>query len=346
MRYSLFLCVYCLAVSVWGQDVDGKKPSFASGMSYEIAAEASFSSEVTPLWLNANKYGLSSLEKNNGYLRAGVKRDIEADEGYKWGVGFGVDLVGGFNYTSNFIVQQAYIEGRWLKGVLSVGSKEYPMELKNNELSSGSQTLGKNARPVPQVRLALSDYWVLPFTNGWLRIKGHIAYGRMTDDNWQHSFTNKQNKYADNVLYHSKAGYLKIGNEDRFFPWSLELGLEMAATFGGTAYQRQSDGTMLPMKGEGGLKGMWHAFIPGGSDAGETTYQNVSGNQLGSWVARLNYDSDTWRWGFYVDKYFEDHSGMLQLDYDGYGVGDEWQEGPPLSGLRFQGLAVGYGIEL
>ena len=325
MRYSLFLCVFCLAVSVWGQDVDGKKPSFASGLSYEIAAEASFSSEITPLWLNANKYGLSSLEKSNGYLRAGVKRDIEADEGYKWGVGFGVDLVGGFNYTSNFIVQQAYVEGRWLKGVLSVGSKEYPMELKNNELSSGSQTLGKNARPVPQVRLALSDYWVLPFTNGWLRIKGHIAYGRMTDDNWQHSFTNKQNKYADNVLYHSKAGYLKIGNEDRFFPWSLELGLEMAATFGGTAYQRQSDGTMLPMKGEGGLKGMWHAFIPGGSDVGETTYQNVSGNQLGSWVARLNYDSDTWRWGFYVDKYFEDHSGMLQLDYDGYGVGDEWQ---------------------
>ena len=116
----------------------------------------------------------------------------------------------------------------------------------------------------------------------------------MTDEGWQHDFTSRQSNYADGVLYHSKAGYLKIGNEDRFFPWSLELGLEMAATFGGTAYQRQSDGSMLEMKGEGGFKGMWNAFIPGGSDAGETTYQNVSGNQLGSWVARINYDGGTW----------------------------------------------------
>ena len=63
------------------------------------------------------------------------------------------------------------------------------MELKNNELSSGAQTLGKNARPVPQVRIALADYYTLPLTKGWLHLKGHIAYGKMTDDNWQHEFT-------------------------------------------------------------------------------------------------------------------------------------------------------------
>ena len=34
------------------------------------------------------------------------------------------------------------------------------------------------------------------------------------------------------------------------------------------------------------------------------------------------------RGGFsiYADKYFEDHSSMLQLDYDGYGSGSEWNE--------------------
>ena len=103
------------------------------------------------------------------------------------------------------------------------------MELKNNELSSGSQTLGINARPVPQVRLALSDYWTLPFANGWLHLKGHIAYGMMTDQNWQHNFTAKQSKYTDRALFHSKAGYLKVGNDEVFCPWSLEMGLKMVS---------------------------------------------------------------------------------------------------------------------
>ena len=52
--------------------------------------------------------------------------------------------------------------------------------------------------------------------------------------------------------------------------------------------------------------------------------KNAEGNQLGAWLARVNYDADTWRFSVYADKYFEDHSSMLQLDYDGYGTGDEW----------------------
>ena len=118
------------------------------------------------------------------------------------------------------------------------------MELKDNRLSSGAQTLGINARPVPQVRLALPDYWTLPFANGWLHLKGHIAYGMMTDQNWQHGFTRCQSKYADRVLYHSKAGYLKIGNDEVFCPWSLEMGLEMVSLFGGTAYRPDGAGGM------------------------------------------------------------------------------------------------------
>ena len=96
-----------------------------------------------------------------------------------------MDVAAAFNYTSNFVVQQAYVEGRWNKGVLTLGSKEYPMELKNQQLSTGSQTLGINARPVPQARLALPDYWVVPGTKGWISVKGHIAYGKTTDVRWR-----------------------------------------------------------------------------------------------------------------------------------------------------------------
>ena len=127
------------------------------GLEYKVEMQGSLSKGRTPLWLNANKYGLSSLETANGYVRGGIERPLSTDEGRKFGLGYGVDVAVPINYTSKAIIQQAYVEGRWLHGTLTVGAKEEPMELKNNELSSGSQTLGINARPVPQVRLALSD---------------------------------------------------------------------------------------------------------------------------------------------------------------------------------------------
>ena len=64
----------------------------------------------------------------------------------------------------SLIIQQAFLEADWKYGVLTVGAKQQPMELKNNELSSGSQTLGINASPVPQVRLGLNRYWAIPYT--------------------------------------------------------------------------------------------------------------------------------------------------------------------------------------
>lgn len=327
--YFLVLFLLQIVMPLFAQDFDEDKKGYiplAKGLEYDIEMQSTFSEGRTPLWLNANKYGLSSLDNTNGYLRAGVFRPLRTDSVRRWGMGYGVDVAVPYNFTSDFVVQQAFIEGRWLHGVMTVGSKEYPMELKNNLLSSGSQTLGINARPIPQIRIALPEYWTLPFAKGWLHLKGHIAYGRMTDDRWQHEFTNRKNKYADDVLFHSKAGYLKIGNEDVFCPFSLELGLEMAATFGGTAYRPNGKGGMTVLKGDTGLGAYWNAFVPGGYDTGETTYQNVEGNHVGSWLIRMNWDTDMWRFSVYADKYFEDHSAMFQLDYDGYGRGEEWDE--------------------
>ena len=330
-RFLWMVAVLVSATATYAQyhddedDVSGPV-KLTEGVEYKVETQVTASHGKTPLWLNANKYGLSSLDEFNGYLRGAIERPLSVDDGRKWGVGYGVDLAVPVNYTSNFVVQQAYAEGRWHHGVLTVGAKEFPMELKNNQLSSGSQTLGRNARPVPQVRLALGDYWALPIFHRWLQVKGHIAYGRMTDDTWQHDVTHRQSKYADHVLYHSKAGYLRIGNEERFCPWSLEVGLEMASTFGGTTYTANSDGTMRPVKGRTGLGSFWRAFLPGGSETEEqgTAYENAEGNILGSWVARFNYDASNWTLSLYADKYFEDHSSMLMLDYDGYGTGSEW----------------------
>ena len=323
---ALLLALSCPVVAQEAPDETQPKDKTAN-LTYSVEAQMSASGGKTPLWLNANKYGLSSLDEYNGYLRASIVRPMELHNDKKLDWGFGADVAVPFNYTSNFVIQQAYIEGRWLHGTLSIGSKQREMNLKNSRLSSGSQTLGINARPVPEVRLALPDYWTVPLTGGWLQLRGHIAYGMMTDDSWQHDVTAKRNRYADHVLYHSKAGFLRIGKDSYMYPLSLELGLEMASLFGGTAYLPSADGTMQRIDGNKGVKGFWNALVPGGKDATDgQNYKNAEGDQLGSWMMRINYETDLWRAGLYVDKFFEDHSAMFQLDYDGYGSGEEWQQ--------------------
>lgn len=299
-----------------------------NGLEYNLSAEMSSSfGDHTPLWLNANKYGLSSLDKQNGHLRVGIERPIETDSLREWAIGYGIDIATAYNYTSNFIIQQAYGEVGWKKGLLTVGSKQMPMELKNQELSSGSQTLGINARPIPQVRLSLPKYWTLPILNNWVSVKGHIAYGKMTDNNWQEDFAaSSGNKYAKDILFHSKAGFIKIGNENKWQHFSLELGLEMACQFGGTSFNVTGveGGAQSIIKNESGLGAFWNALTLSGSEITEDNYKNVNGNHLGCWMVRLNLDLDKWYIGLYGEHFFEDHSSMLFLDYDGYGKGNDW----------------------
>ena len=202
----LLLCL----CSVGG--VSAQERSLFDSLQYRAEMQGTLAGgDHSPLWLNANKYGLSSLKKANGYIRGAIMRPLSNDDGRRWGVGYGADVALAAGFTSTLVIQQAYIEARWLKGVLTVGAKEQPMELKNQELSSGSQTLGINARPVPQVRIALPDYWSIPGTRNWLALKGHIAYGMTTDDRWQKDFKAPNTRYTENTLYHSKAGYLRIG---------------------------------------------------------------------------------------------------------------------------------------
>ena len=175
-RYLSILIIICGTLAMSGQ-----QRLLTDSLHYRAELQTTLSvGDNAPLWLNANKYGLSSLKTANGYMRGSIERSLSVDNGRKWGIGYGVDIAMAAGYTSTLIVQQAYVEGRWLKGTLTIGAKEYPMELKNPELSSGSQTLGINARPIPQVRLALPEYWTIPGTNNWLALKGHIAYGKTT----------------------------------------------------------------------------------------------------------------------------------------------------------------------
>ncbi len=322
------LCLCCTPVLAQGNAEDS--------LSIGLEMQGSFSNSKTPLWLNANKYGLSSLKASNGYMRgmatydkAFFDNELKVQLGADFVIPVGYEIQGyNSHYTRKFIIQQAYVEANWKYGALTIGAKQQPMELKNNDLSSGSQTLGINATPVPQVRLGMNRYWNVPYTKEWLAVKAHVAFGMMMDAPWESiAAKGSINKYNRYTRYHEKAGYLRIGNEEKF-PLSLTLGLEMAAQFGGSVYNwigTDENGFMGGnVKLSSSFSSYFHAFTGTGSDTGEDTFSNAEGNNLGSWVARLNWNDDNIEVGAYFDHFFEDQSGMFMLDYDGYGSGEEW----------------------
>lgn len=280
---------------------------------YKVESAATVSGgESTPLWLNANKHGVSSLDKQNGYIRAGVFRPMEADKEFTYG--YGIDMVGGVNFDSKVTIQQAYLDLEYKKMRLSIGSKERVGELVNDELSSGALTLSSNARPVPQVWAGLPNYISVPGTNHWVSFRGHIAYGRFMDNAWQRKFAPADGRYTSDVLYHSKALYVKVGDKPNC-PLTFEGGIEMNAQFGGTAYNYNGPGTKFTMPT--GLSSYLKAFIPlsGGKDTPESDQLNVEGNVVGSWHASLAYKlNNGYKIRGYFEHYFEDHS-MLFMEY-------------------------------
>ena len=72
---------------------------------------------------------------------------MEKDKTFSYELG--LELVGAYNFESNFYVRQAYVDFLGL----SVGSKIRNGELKNQELSSGALTFSGNSLPIPQVRI-------------------------------------------------------------------------------------------------------------------------------------------------------------------------------------------------
>lgn len=309
-KFFVLLCMLPLAAQAqWSR--------LTQDISYRASLTGTTGSgDVAPFWFTSNRYGLATSESSSLLLRADIQRSAEADSLRKWRVGYGLSAATAVNFDSKFVLQQLFADVQYKAIRLSMGMKERPMELKNQALSSGALTSGINARPIPQIRLELPEFWSVPGTKDWLALKAHIAYGAFTDNKWQREHQGVNGHYAANVLYHSKAGFLKIGNESAF-PLSLTGGLEMYTQFGGEAWNvdRRGDDTSdfdaTHVKMGHGLSQFIDATLMKGSDAADGDYKNASGNQLGSWHLRLDYTGKGWKAAAYAEHFFEDHSQLF-----------------------------------
>lgn len=314
MRNATIAILCLLFIS---QDVRSQISRLGEDVQYGASIRGTFGKGgKTPFWFTNNRYGLGTFRQNTFLARTYIQRDAEADALRTWRIGYGADLAAGYGNHSSFCIQQIFFDVQWKMLRLSLGQKERASELKNEELSTGGMTLGINARPIPQVRLEMPDFWTVPGTKGWFAFKAHISYGFYTDNRWQRNWNAGTSfLYTQNSKFHSKALLMKIGN-DKKFPLTLKWGLEMACQFGGIGYNLIAyNGKKM---GQQGIKlggNVLEAFVPSGGDVNDyDVFSNAVGNHIGSWHVRLDWTGKNWSVGGYMDHLFEDHS-QLGMQY-------------------------------
>lgn len=286
---------------------------------YSYAAEiagALSGGKSTPFWLVNNRQGLSSLDKTNGYIRAGIFKHESYDRRFDWEAG--ADLVVPFHFTSKFVVQQLYGGVRYRSLNLTVGAKQWSNGVVDPQLSSGDMLFSQNVRPIPQVMIEMPRYEFVPFTNKWLAVRGYFSVGMYTDWRWERSRSVPDGSWIEHRMLHTKGLFLKGGNADRF-PLTVEGGLEMGAQWGGTfhghdRYTNEPYTSKLPS----GFKDFLKVLFPrSGGDSSDIYQQsettNTYGNHVGQWTLAVNYEpkNTDWRVRAYYEHFFDDHSMMV-----------------------------------
>ena len=288
----------------------------ADSLLYKAETRASFSGgENTPFWLVSNLYGLGSPEFNNGYVKAGVELPLQPEKRFSLGVG--ADLVAGWRLPGAFRVQQLFAELKYRRLWISIGSREFVSKYNDPHLSTGDLLFSNNFLPIPQIRVGTYGFAPVWGTKEWFSVNLYLAYGMFTDSKWQLSWVEKGTRRNSNVLLCSRGFSFRVGNE-KVYPLTLDVGIEMGTQFGGSIYMPHGV-IKMPTAFEDWVK----AIIPlAGSEKTPVSDQtNVQGNMNGEYSIALRWEPlKGLKIKGYWEHYFEDHS---QMTFE-YGI---WKDG-------------------
>ena len=153
----------------------------------------------------------------------------------------------------------------------------------------------------------MPEFTVIPFTKGWMQVKGDFAVGKSFDTGYLDDFSNGKQTYVKDVLWHHKSLYVRIQDTQGKFPLSGIIGVQHWAQWGGTS----SDPNIGVQPHS--LKDFIRVFCgsEGGSNATLSDQINVLGNHFGSYDFKLEYTMPTWKLAAYHQRYFDDKSGMI-----------------------------------
>jgi len=255
-------------------------------INYDISVSGLTSTgSASPFWLHSRQYGLNSTPQSADVMVGFEKRMVKMSQLFDYG--FKADLLlQTDNSQTNIYFHEIYAKARLLVFDLIVGSREEHFGNQDSTLSCGGFLFSMNARPMPKITIGIEHFIAVPFTDGYIEIKGALSHGWFTD-----------NAYATGELLHHKYAYLKLGGK---LPVHIQYGLDHVAEWGG----------YIPGIGQipTGLKDYITIFLgrSSGSDGTRIDQINALGNHIISQSLRLDVDISDFKIGGYWQNLSED----------------------------------------
>jgi len=244
------------------------------------------SGTYSPFWLQNKSYGKIASSPTSADFLVGISKDFGKSTRL-FDYGFKTDfLVQAFQNKTNTFFHEYYAKARFLVFDLIVGAREEQLGNQDSTLSCGGLLFSQNARPMPKITLGIEHFTPVPFTNGFVEIKGALVHGWFTD-----------NIYDQNVFLHHKYAYLKLGGK---LPVHIQYGLDHVAQWGG----------YIPGWGQQptGFQDYIDIFFgrSGGSNANRSDQLNALGNHIVSQSMKLDADISDFKISGYWQNISED----------------------------------------
>ncbi|PWJ60377.1 capsule assembly protein Wzi [Dyadobacter jejuensis] len=292
---SVFISFQALCQNLVPNIYDKADSSFASVEIYGLSS----SNNITPFWLHANQYGIIPKDSPTGALKVSIQKFWPAasttNEPRKFRVGIGAEVVGNRSQNNEILLPQAYVAMRYKGWELSVGRKKQNVGLADSTLGMGSYAWSGNAMPLPKIQLGTMGFIDVPFTKGWLAFNAFYSDG----------FFEKNRPYTSDLLFHQKALYLRIGNQNSRL--KLIGGINHQVQWSGYSPYETINGKM-----PSGIKNYFRAvtgkLYPVGEELTPFDYENRVGNHLGTIDFGLQYLGFNYHWFFYRQNIYEDGS--------------------------------------
>jgi hypothetical protein len=213
-----------------------------------------------PFWLQSDNYGQISASPNSANVNVGFCKDFNKKSAV-FDYGFKADLLlQTYDNKTKAYFHEAYLKARLSVLDLIVGAREEYLGTQDSSLSCGGFLFSKNARPMPKITLGIEHFTPVPFTKGYLEVKGAVAHGWFTD-----------NIAVTNLLLHHKYIYFRLGGS---LPFHFQYGVDHVAQWGGN----------VPGMGQQPTSLSDYLRIVMGGSGGSTATTNDQINALGNHI--------------------------------------------------------------
>lgn len=288
-RVCLFFVLFSFGMSSWAwkawplpmDSVDNKYDTISyCGEFMGLASSGKFA----PFWFSANRDGVVSFAPYSTLLRARIDKEAIRESRW-WDYSYGVDISGGVDlYGWNAQIVRLYAHARlWCFDIL-LGIKPFDLGNHDYELSSGGFLFSRNAPSMPRLSIGIDKYTSLPFSYGYLEVKGGLTHG------W--FFNTKGTK---NTLLHHKYLGVRIGGK---LPINVNYEFHHVAQWGGVSDMYGQLGSSV--------RDWWAVFKASSGGVMNNDQVNAMGNHVGSQMLGVELKYKGWYVNAYWQSLFED----------------------------------------